>query len=152
MMYKFFLFLAINFGALLLGGLFTGKGVPSEWYSQLEKAPWTPPGWVFGFAWTTIMIAFAFFMMYALDDFKHKRLLLSLFILQWMFNVLWNPMFFYFHQTGLSLIVILILTLILIALFILSWKTMSWKVLLISPYIVWLIIACSLNAYIFLKN
>ncbi len=152
MMYKFFLFLAINFGALLLGGLFTGKGVPSAWYSQLDKAPWTPPGWVFGFAWTTIMIAFAFFMMYALDDFKHKRLLLSLFILQWIFNVLWNPLFFYFHQTGLSLIVILILTVILIALFILSWKIMSWKVLLISPYIVWLIIASSLNAYIFLKN
>ena len=151
-MYKFFLFLAINFGALLLGGLFTGKGVPSAWYSQLDKAPWTPPGWVFGFAWTTIMIAFAFFMMYALNDFKHKRLLLSLFILQWIFNVLWNPLFFYFHQTGLSLIVILILTVILIALFILSWKIMSWKVLLISPYIVWLIIASSLNAYIFLKN
>jgi len=55
MIYRLITFLLLNFGALAVGGFFTGKGVPSYWYSDLIKAPWTPPGWVFGFAWTTIM-------------------------------------------------------------------------------------------------
>ena len=54
------IFLIINFTALAFGGLFTSEGVPSEWYLSLLKAPWTPPGWVFGFAWSIIMICYAF--------------------------------------------------------------------------------------------
>ena len=50
MVYRIIIFLVLNFGALGIGGLFTGKGVPSEWYNELNKAPWSPPGWVFGFA------------------------------------------------------------------------------------------------------
>ena len=42
------IFALLNFGALAIGGLFTGGGVSSEWYASLNKAPWTPPGWVFG--------------------------------------------------------------------------------------------------------
>ena len=40
MIYRIIIFLIINFGALALGGLFTSKGVPSEWYAGLAKAPW----------------------------------------------------------------------------------------------------------------
>lgn len=56
------LFLVLNFAALGIGGLFSGQGVPSDWYTGLNKAPWTPPGWVFGSAWTIIMICFAIYM------------------------------------------------------------------------------------------
>jgi tryptophan-rich sensory protein len=52
------LFFILNFAALAVGGLFTGSGVSSEWYQNLDKAPWTPPGWVFGAAWPFIMICF----------------------------------------------------------------------------------------------
>ena len=55
-------FLFLNFGALALGGLFAGSGAGSNWYAELNKAPWTPPGWVFGFAWTTIMLCFSVYM------------------------------------------------------------------------------------------
>lgn len=44
MLLKVVVFLALNFGALAIGGFFTGIGVSSEWYTQLNKAPWTPPG------------------------------------------------------------------------------------------------------------
>ena len=47
---RFIAFLILNFLALAVGGLFTGKGVPSEWYVNLARAPWEPPGWVFGSA------------------------------------------------------------------------------------------------------
>ena len=40
-------FLIINFGGLAIGQVWTGDGVTSEWYTSLNQAPWTPPGWVF---------------------------------------------------------------------------------------------------------
>lgn len=43
MIKRIILFLVLNFAALAIGGLFTGDGVPSEWYQNLNKAPWTPP-------------------------------------------------------------------------------------------------------------
>ena len=42
MILRILLFLIINFGGLFIGGLFTGEGVPSDWYQNLNKAPWTP--------------------------------------------------------------------------------------------------------------
>ena len=62
MVLRIIIFLLINFTGLFLGGLFTQEGVPSDWYQNLNKAPWTPPGWLFGFAWTTIMICFSIFL------------------------------------------------------------------------------------------
>ncbi|MEM6378823.1 MAG: TspO/MBR family protein, partial [Bacteroidota bacterium] len=56
MLARVIIFLILNFVALGIGGFFTGPGTSSEWYNNLNQAPWTPPGWVFGAAWTTIMI------------------------------------------------------------------------------------------------
>ena len=41
---KVIVFLFLNFGALALGGIFAGSGAGSDWYNELNKAPWTPPG------------------------------------------------------------------------------------------------------------
>lgn len=149
---KLILFLVLNFSALALGGLFTGSGVTSEWYTNLNKAPWTPPGWVFGFAWTTIMICFSIFMAQAWSLAENKTFLILLFAIQWLLNVGWNPIFFYFHQTSVALVVIVLLTL-LIGYFIYQYApSLKWKTLLLSPYFIWLIIATSLNAYAVFKN
>jgi tryptophan-rich sensory protein len=59
------IFLFLNFGALAIGVTLMGDGASSDWYLQLNKAPWTPPGWSFGVAWTVIMIGFAIYMSYA---------------------------------------------------------------------------------------
>jgi benzodiazapine receptor len=67
MIKRILLFLVVNFSALAIGGLFTGKGVPSDWYQNLNQAPWTRPGRVFGAAWTLIMICFAVYMAYLLS-------------------------------------------------------------------------------------
>ena len=40
-------FLLLNFGGLALGSFLMGEGPTGMWYSNLNKAPWTPPGWVF---------------------------------------------------------------------------------------------------------
>lgn len=149
---RFILFLVINFAALVLGGLFTGSGVSSDWYENMNQAPWTPPGWVFGAAWTFIMICFALFMTYAWEVSKDRSMLLALFVVQLILNVSWNPIFFYFREVMIALIVISALTLLVYYLMLKFSKDLRWKALLILPYALWLAIATSLNAYIYLYN
>lgn len=152
MIIRTFVFLIINFAALGVGSIFTGSGVPSEWYQNLDKAPWTPPGWMFGAAWTTIMICFSFYMAYAWKYIPSRNLILGLFILQIILNVLWNPLFFKFHLVLLGLITITALTL-LTGYFLIGFTSeLKFKSLFVLPYFIWLIIATTLNAYILIKN
>jgi translocator protein len=146
------IFFVLNFGALALGGLFTGAGVSSDWYQNANQAPWTPPGWVFGAAWTFIMICFSIYMAYAWSVVEDKSMLLTLFIVQWILNVGWNPVFFYFHQALFGLVIISALTLLVYYLLFKYGRDLGFKSALIVPYAIWLVIATSLNAYIYLKN
>jgi len=152
MIVRLIIFLAFNFGALALGGFFTSKGVPSEWYSELNKAPWTPPGWVFGAAWSFIMICFGVYMAYLWPATDNKNLLLGLFILQLILNIGWNPTFFYFHNASAGLLIISALTLLIGYMLFVYFPTLKLKSILIAPYFIWLLIATSLNAYILLNN
>ena len=145
---RIIVFLALNFCALALGGLATGSGVVSEWYLNLEKAPWTPPGWAFGAAWTLIMACFSFYMAILWQKFKSKKILLILYAFQWLLNVSWNPIFFHYQNTMLGLLIIILLT-GLIGYFTISyWVKLRYTSVLILPYFLWLIVATSLNGYI----
>ena len=152
MIFRVLIFLLVNFSALAIGGYFTGDGVPSDWYTNLSKAPWTPPGWVFGAAWSTIMICFSFFMSYAWKYTNDRNFLIVLFTIQIILNIGWNPTFFYFHQVLLGLIVISSLTLLIAYILYYYWKVLKLKSILIFPYLLWLIIATSLNAYVLFNN
>ena len=151
MILRTLLFLIINFGGLFLGGLFTGEGVPSDWYQNLNKAPWTPPGWVFGAAWTTIMICFSVYMAILWKKITLKNLL-YLYIAEFILNVIWNPLFFHFKWINVALLSISLLTILIIYMAVSLRVEMRYKTLLIFPYLIWLIIATSLNGYIVLYN
>jgi len=152
MIYRLVLFLVLNFAALGIGGIFTGKGVPSDWYQNLDKAPWTPPGWVFGAAWTTIMVCFTVYMAFAWEIKANRNVVLGLFIIQWILNVIWNPVFFKYHQILAGLLVISLLTL-LVGYFLFGYiSQLKFRSLFVLPYFLWLIIAASLNGYIYFRN
>ncbi|CAH8283377.1 TspO/MBR related protein [Mariniflexile fucanivorans] len=145
------IFLIINFSALGIGSWLMNNGPQSEWYTSLNQAPWTPPGWVFGVAWTTIMILFSIYMAYLYLKMPTNKVKI-LFSVQFILNVSWNYIFFNQHLVSLGLMVIVALT-ILIAIFMFSFKNdLKAKTLLILPYFIWLCIATSLNAYILINN
>ena len=152
MLYRLIIFLILNFSALAIGSFFTGYGVPSDWYSQLNKAPWEPPGWVFGAAWSTIMICFAIYMSFLWEIYKNRKKIMLLFGLQWVLNVGWSPVFFYYNNIILGLIVIGCLTFLVGYILYLYSDDLRVKSILILPYLTWLLIATSLNGYIFFNN
>lgn len=145
------LFFVLNFAALGIGGFLMGEGPTSAYYQSLNKAPWTPPGWVFGAAWSTIMVCFSFYMAHLLKA-DSSSTTIGLFVLQWVLNVAWNPLFFKFHMPLPALFVVISLA-VLVGYFLMSkWSVLGVPALLIIPYFLWLCIAISLNWYILVKN
>ena len=150
---RFLIFLIANLSALAIGAWLMNEGPRTDWYLSLNKAPWTPAGWVFGVAWTIIMVLFSVYMTKV--SFQHEFLnkkVLILYIDQWVLNVSWNYIFFNQHLTKLGLVVIALLWL-LIGYFTFEYvKKVRWYTLFILPYLIWMTIATSLNAYIVLNN
>ena len=150
---RFLIFLIANLSALGIGVWLMNEGPRTDWYLSLNKAPWTPAGWVFGVAWTIIMVLFSVYMTKV--SFQHEFLnkkVLILYVDQWILNVSWNYIFFNQHLTKLGLVVIALLWL-LIGYFTFEYvKRVRWYTLFILPYLIWMTIATSLNAYIVLNN
>ena len=152
MLARIIIFLIINFSALGIGSYLMAGGSSGQWYQSLNKAPWTPSGWVFGAAWSTIMICFAIYMASAWDKVTTRNTLLILFTLQWAANVLWNPVFFRYHQVLSSLVIIVLLTVLVGFMLFKYWSELESFSLLLLPYFIWLLIATSLNGYILFNN
>ena len=144
----FLLFLFLNFAALALGGLFTKDGVASDWYQHLNKAPWTPPGWVFGAAWTFLMLCYSVFLTVLFQNSVQRTKFWTIYALQWIFNVAWNPLFFKLHLTQLALVDLFLLLIVLL----ITWRSANsmalWKKVFLLPYCLWVCVAISLNFYI----
>lgn len=148
----FFAFFFFNFLALYLGSYFTAQGVNSPAYLSAQKAPWTPPGWFFGVAWTTLMIAYAWACGVAWSRTDRRQRFVQLYGAQWFLNVLWNPLFFYWGLTGWAWVEITLLFCVLAAQYLLFRKDSGVAAWGWIPYLVWLLVANSLNGAFVVLN
>jgi len=149
----FGLFAVVNFFGLWIGGFATMEGVISDWYIGLDQAPWTPPGWVFGAAWTAIGFTFAAFLASYYNTYDYNTGMNMLFASSWGLNVGWNYLFFELHWVWLSALVITDLTLTILLMIHISRTELGWKKAVWGlPYFAWLCIATSLNLYIAIQN
>lgn len=146
-----FVFLILNFGALGLGILLMGNGPTSDWYTLMSQAPWTPPNWLFGTAWTFIMLCFSFYMAFLYRKHPTNKVI-TLFIIQFVLNIAWNFVFFNQHMIAIGLGTIIALTFIITAFLVTYFKLMKAYNVLILPYFIWICIATSLNLYILIHN
>ncbi len=150
--YFVFIFLAINFGGLAIGSFLMNNGPISDWYVNLNKAPWTPPGWVFGIAWTTIMICFSIYLAKLFTSEENIKNISIAFLIQFVLNVSWNFLFFNQHWVFTALIGITLLTSLLFYFYFNLSKNIGKYKFLLLPYMFWLCIATSLNLYILVHN
>lgn len=105
-------FLIINFGGLVIGNWLMDNGPQTQWYIELNKAPWTPVGWVFGFSWTVIMICFSVYLVQLYDCIKLSTFI-RLLIIEFILNVSWNYVFFKQHWINIGLVIISLLTILI---------------------------------------
>jgi len=146
------LFLITNFAGLYFGSILINEGPSSAWYLLLNQAPWTPPGWVFGIAWITIMLCFSFYLASLIRIIDSVNFW-AIYTVQCILNISWNYVFFNLQKTVTGLIIISLLTVVMVFYFY-KFKNQQLKYTkyLLSPYILWLFIASSLNLYIVIYN
>lgn len=148
---RIFLFFVLNFSALGIGTWLMNSGPTSDWYVSMNKAPWTPPGWVFGAAWSTIMICFSFYMAVLLEKAQVIKVW-KLFFVQWLLNISWNWVFFNQQQMFVAAIILISLTVFVGYFMFFYLRKMKYFSLLIVPYFLWLLVANSLNIYAIINN
>ena len=144
-------FMLLCFAVAALGGLSTAEAVQS-WYPSLDKPPWTPPNWAFGPIWTFLYASMAIGAWDLLRKAPAPREPLSLFALQLTLNALWSPVFFAARRTGWGLLIIVSLWCVLCICIPRWWRVSRLASVLTVPYLLWVSIATSLNAWIWWFN
>ncbi len=151
-------FLAASALVAGLGGLATANNV-NGWYATADKAPWSPPNWVFGPVWTILYIAMA---VAAWLVWRRRpdgtRPALTAYAAQLALNLLWTPVFFGLYPAlGTSALWIafgiIVALAVAVAVTVLYFGPISRMAgLLMLPYLTWIVFAASLNLWAALNN
>jgi len=150
----------VIFGVALLGGYFTDA--TGSWYQGITKPLWTPPGWVFGLAWTLIyaLAAISAFMVWdsgarpvpASGAHRPRFVIGAVFLANAFLNVSWTYLFFQLHLFGASVWDAALLGASVVALIVLIWPLSRAAALLLVPYAVWVGFAIDLTGRIWFLN
>lgn len=154
---KNYLSLIIWIAALILIGSVIGsltKPEISTWYSTLNRASLTPPNYVFPVAWTILygIIGACGWLIWSNESCSYLGLIKSLYLIQLVLNWSWTPLFFYYHLTGFSLIVLLAMDILVGLIIYLAYPKIKPVSLLMIPYLLWILFASYLNFYIWQYN
>ncbi|CAI3793058.1 TspO/MBR family protein [Pseudarthrobacter sp. MM222] len=151
-------FLAASAVVAGLGGLATGSNV-NGWYATADKAPWSPPNWVFGPVWAVLYTAMAVaaWLVWRRRA-EGSRAALTAYGVQLVLNLLWTPVFFGLYPAmgtpalWIGFLVIVALA-VAVAVTVLRFGPISRTAgLLMLPYLSWIVFASSLNAWAALHN
>ncbi len=138
----------------LLLGLLSGYSANASdplWYVGLNKPNFNPPAWIFGPAWTILYLMMGSALGKLWKEKTNNKLLIALFIIQFIFNLGWSPLFFYFHRIDLALADIGALWLSLL-IFMIAARHQRSVFLLCLPYLLWVSFAAFLNFTIYIMN
>lgn len=144
----FYLFLPLAIGGIV--GFLISKSID---YTNLNRPPFAPPGWLFPVAWTLIylLMGISFFIFKR----KHANNCLSvelLYYLQLFINAMWSIIFFICKWRLFAciwIVLLLFLVIKLITKFTNYSKVSAW---LNIPYLLWLIFATYLTIGIYVLN
>lgn len=137
-------------GLGMLSGYWSHAG-DSIWYATINKPYFNPPSWLFAPVWTLLYI----FMGIAFGSLWRQRgqtkVPLYLFGLQLLYNLAWSPLFFKWHRIDLALCdsVLLLLAVAELLFLVRSNRTV---LLLLLPYLLWVIYATILNGALYILN
>lgn len=135
------------------------------WYTEVERAPWSPPDALFGPVWSVLylLIALAGFLLWRAGfrgsgERNAARGVLTLFVVQLVLNALWTPVFFAGYPVvgepawWAALVIIVALVVTLLVLIPKAWRWSKVASLVLVPYLLWVSFATSLNLAIIVLN
>lgn len=124
------------------------------WYAALHKPSWNPPSWVFGPAWSLlyVLMAVAAWLVWREGGWRVQGRTLGLFLLQWLLNAVWTPLFFGLHLPALAFAEIVLLWLAIAATLASFWRVRRVAGVLLVPYLAWVSFAAALNFTIWRLN
>ena len=141
--------LAASFVAAALGAVATRQA--PEFYAQLARPDWAPPGWLFGPVWTLLyaMMAVAAWRVWRKAGFGTA---LYLFLAQLALNALWSWLFFAWRLGGAAFGEILLLWLLIAATVAAFFRIERLAAALLVPYLLWVSFACALTYAVWRAN
>lgn len=141
-------------GLCFLTAWFGSRFSPNEWYLQIQKPSWTPPGYLFGPVWSILYLSMgvAAWIVWRRAGFSGARLALTLFVVQLILNGMWSWIFFGMQKSGLAFAEILVLWSMILATLLAFWRVSSISGMLLLPYLLWVSFAAVLNYTIWQLN
>lgn len=126
-----------------------------NWYQQLIKPSWAPPGSVFAPVWTVlyILIAISFGKVFIMAWQKQVALIVALpFALNLIFNLVFTPIQFGLKNNYLAAVDILLVLATLIWAMIVIYPHARWVTYFQIPYLAWVLFATALQLTITFLN
>ena len=124
------------------------------WYKQLNKPLLTPPDWVFAPVWSILyfMMFLSLFFLLKSGNLSQKLIPISLFGIQLLLNLNWNPIFFEYHKIKLAFIISILLWIFILLCIISFYPHSKIASMLLIPYFIWSFFASYLTYSILKLN
>ncbi|MHC4294784.1 MAG: TspO/MBR family protein [Planctomycetota bacterium] len=147
------IFVAACFVVSGLGQLFVRDSV-GQWYENLTKPAFTPPGWLFGPVWTFLYFAMglACWAVWRKRGSRKVAVPIALFAVQLCLNAAWTPLFFGLHNVGAAFADIIALWAAIVLTTVAFFKVSKLAGWLMIPYLAWVSFAAVLNFAIWRLN
>ncbi len=139
---------------MLSGRMFTSQGV-ADWYPEILKPSFTPPGSVIGIVWTVIYILCAISLIMFVNRGRGRPLfwpIVALYVFNGVVNAAWSYIFFTRHLIGPAVIDAVLIALTAGLMMVLVWPWSRAASLLLLPYVLWVSFASYLTYAIYLLN
>lgn len=122
-------------------------------YSNLNKPPLSPPGFIFPIAWTIlyILMGISSYIIY-MSQSPNREKALKIYAVQLAINFFWSILFFGFSQYFISFLWLVLLIIVIIIMIKQFYQISPLAAWLQIPYLLWCVFAAYLNFMIFRLN
>jgi len=141
--------LAASFAAAAVGAVATRQA--PEFYAQLVRPDWAPPGWLFGPVWTALyaLMGIAAWRVWRKAGFGSA---LYLFLAQLALNALWSWLFFAWRLGAAAFAEVVVLWALIAATLAAFLRLDRLAGALLVPYLLWVSFACALTYAVWRAN
>ena len=127
-------------------GAFASANAP-DFYRELVRPTWAPPGWLFGPVWTILYagMGVAVWLVWKENGFAGARNAITLFVIQLIANALWTWLFFVWRLGATAFAEIILLWLLIVMTIVLFKPFNKVAAALLLPYLAWVTFASALT-------